>query len=327
MEARAHARLEDIDLESAGGQVVRRVPTVRPQDSAAAIRRALVGRRFDTVADIAVCEGERLVGLIRLEDALAAPGETPAAAIMDTDPPVVAPGADRERAAWQAVRHGEGSLAVVDEDGRFLELVPPPRLLSVLLSEHEEDMARLGGFLRGAESARLASEEPVPRRFWHRLPWLLVGLLGAMLAAAIVGSFEEVLRANVALAFFIPGVVYMADAVGTQTETLVIRGLSVGVPIGHVLRREAITGLLVGLAVALAFYPFALAAWGYADVALAVSLSLLAACSTAAVVAMALPWTLHRLGTDPAFGSGPLGTVIQDLLSILIYLSIALAIV
>jgi len=322
-----HGRLETMDLESAGGHVVQRVPVVRPDERGEDIRRALLGQRFDSAADVAVCEGERLVGLIRIEDALAAAEGALAREIMDADPPVVAPGTDRERAAWRAVRHGEGSLAVVDEAGRFLGLVPPPRLLSVLLWEHDEDMARLGGFLHDAESARTASEEPVLRRFWHRLPWLLVGLAGAVLAAAIVGSFEAELKANVVLAFFIPGIVYMADAVGTQTETLVIRGLSVGVPIRHVLRREAITGLFVGLSIAIVFYPFALAYWGEADVALAVSLSLLAACSTAAVVAMTLPWLLHRLGFDPAFGSGPLGTVIQDLLSILIYFSIALTIV
>lgn len=59
------------------------------------------------------------------------------------------------------------------------------------------------------------------------------------------------------------------------------------------------------------------------DVSIAVSLSLLEACSVATLIAMALPWTIHRLGKDPAFGSGPQATVIQDLLSILIYFVIA----
>jgi Mg/Co/Ni transporter MgtE len=81
-------------------------------------------------------------------------------------------------------------------------------------------------------------------------PWLLVGLLGALLAADIVGAYEQQLQANVMLAFFIPGIVYLADAVGTQTEALVIRGLSVGVSIGGVVRREVYTGLLVGVTLA-----------------------------------------------------------------------------
>jgi magnesium transporter len=61
------------------------------------------------------------------------------------------------------------------------------------------------------------------------LPWLFLGLLGAIIAADIVGAFERRLEEHVLLAFFIPGIVYLADAVGTQTEALVIRGLSVGV--------------------------------------------------------------------------------------------------
>lgn len=64
--------------------------------------------------------------------------------------------------------------------------------------------------------------------------WLLLGLAGALLSAGLVGAFEQKLAANVVLAFFVPGIVHMADAVGTQTETLVIRGRSVGVPIRHV---------------------------------------------------------------------------------------------
>jgi magnesium transporter len=146
-------------------------------------------------------------------------------------------------------------------------------------------------------------------------------------AAGIVEAFEGPLQQNVSLAFFIPGVVYLADAVGTQTETLIVRGLSVGVSIGHVIKREVLTGFLVGIVLSILFFPVGLWLWREVDVALAVSLSLFGACSIATVVAMLLPWIFHRLGKDPAFGSGPLATVIQDLLTILIYFVIAMNIV
>jgi magnesium transporter len=290
------------------------------------VRRSLEGRHYDTLAAIAVTDRGRLLGLIRMEDLMAVPGDAPVREVMDHSPPVVGPGVDQEVAAWQAVHRGEAVLAVADDRGHFIGLIPPARMLAVLLWEHDEDMARLGGFLHDASSARRASREPVLRRFWHRLPWLIVGLGGALLAAEIVGSFEERLRSNIALAFFIPGIVYMADAVGTQTETLVIRGLSVGVPIGAVVRRELLTGLLVGFAVSAAFLPVALWRWE-SDVAVATALALLAACGTATLVAMALPWILNRVGRDPAYGSGPLATVIQDLASIVIYFAIALPLV
>jgi len=296
-----------------------RVPIAGPSDTAAQIRRALEGQDFVSASDIAVCDEQALLGLISIERLMKAPGEVTAREIMDADPAVAGPGIDQEAAAWKAVEHGESSLAVVDEDGHLIGLVPPRRLLSVFLREHEEDLARLGGFMRGTQSARMASQENVALRFWHKLPWLLVGLAGAFLAADIVGAFQGRLEEDVTIAFFMPGIVYLADAVGTQTEALIIRGLSLGIPVSRVMRRELVTGVLVGAALGLAFFPVGVWRWGESDVALAVSLSLLTACSLATVIAMALPALFQRLGRDPAFGSGPLATVLQDLLSIVIY--------
>jgi magnesium transporter len=85
--------------------------------------------------------------------------------------------------------------------------------------------------------------------------------------------------------------------------------------------------LLPGASLQAKFLPVGLWRWGEPDVAVAVALSLLTACSIATLIAMALPWLLHRLGRDPAYGSGPLATVVQDLLSVLIYLVIALSLV
>ena len=167
------------------------------------------------------------------------------AGIMDADPPVVDPGCDQEAIAWKMVEHHESSVAVVDASGRFVGLVPPHRMLSVLLHEHDEDFARLGGYMRGTLGARRAAEEPVTQRLWHRFPWLLIGLVGAMASAVIVGAFEEPLSEVLLLAFFLPGVVYLADAVGTQTEAILIRGLSVGIGLRKVIPRELISGAII----------------------------------------------------------------------------------
>jgi magnesium transporter len=286
-----------------------RVPVARPGDTAAAVRSAMAGTAYDCADDVAVLEGRRLVGIVPIERLMAAEPGARIATLMDADPPVVTPQADQEAVAWKMVERDESSVAVVDNRGEFAGLVPPHRMLAVLLAEHDEDVARLGGYLASTRQARQAVEEPVGRRLWHRLPWLLVGLIGAMASAAIVGAFEEQLKANVLLAEFVPGVVYMADAVGTQTEALLIRGLSAGVAIRRVARREVATGVAIGIAVAVAFFPFALAVWGEGRLALAVSLALLASCSIATLVAMFLPWLFQRLDVDPAFGSGPLATV------------------
>jgi magnesium transporter len=303
------------------------VPVALAGQRAGDVLATLRGSRYDTAALVAVCAGDRLRGVVTIEQLLAAPPGTPVEELMDREPPTVTPATDQEHAAWRAVQHGEAALAVVDDEGRFLGLVPPQRLLRVLLAEHDEDLARLGGFLAPGAAARVAATESVTRRLWHRLPWLLVGLAGALAAAVIVGAFESRLEEQVLLAFFVPGVVYLADAVGTQTEAVVIRGLSVGVGIGHLVWRETATGVLLGVLFAAVCYPVVALLWGASDVAAAVAIASFAASSVATVIAMVLPWTLHRLGRDPAFGSGPLATVVQDLLSIVIYFLAATALV
>jgi magnesium transporter len=300
---------------------------VAPDRRVEDVRRELEGRRFESASHIVVCEGPKFLGLVRIEDLLSAPADATLGERMDRDAPVVAPGLDQEVAAWRAVQHEESALAVVDREGRFVGIIPPHRLLAVLLSEHEEDLSRLGGFTKGTTVARTTSEEPVERRFQHRLPWLLVGLGGALLAADVVGWFEAQLRQKVMLAFFVPGIVYLADAVGTQTETVVVRGLSVGVRMRSMVTRELLAGLAIGLALAAVAAPLVWWRWREADVALCVGLSVLAACSTATLAAMALPRLLDAFGLDPAFGSGPLATVVQDLSSILIYFAVATAVV
>ena len=91
--------------------------------------------------------------------------------------------------------------------------------------------------------------------------------------------------------------------------------------------RELVTGLVAGLLIGAVFMAFAALVWGDVAVAGTVALALVAGCSSSTIVAMALPYGFQRLGMDPAFGSGPLVTVIQDLLSIAVYLALATAIV
>ena len=309
--------------EVAADHATRSVPVAGPRQAVGDVRRDLVGRTFEYAGEVAVLDDGALVGLVSIERLLSADGWETIREVMHADPPIVDPASDQEVLAGLMIAHGQSSVAVVGADGHFLGLVPPSPMLAVLSAEHDEDLARIGGYVASTRRARVAAEEAVPRRLLHRLPWLLLGLLGAMGSAGLVAAFEEQLDAKVLLAFFVPGVVYMADAVGTQTEALLIRGLSVGTSPRSFARRETVTGLLIGLAVGTTFSVFSLVVWGDADVALALGLALFASCSVATIVAMTLPWAFQRAGADPAFGAGPLATVMQDLLSIGIYLVIA----
>ena len=314
-------------LEGTAGQAaVSDVPRAAPGARAGEVRATLAGRHFASVTEVALLEGARFVGVVPIERLLASADETALGELAE-QPALAPPEADLEAAARATARRGGRSVAVVDTEGGFHGFVPPERLLHVLELEHEEDLARLGGFLSGASAARTASVEAVTQRLWHRLPWLGLGLLGAMASAVVVGAFEDEIRTQVLLAFFLPAVVYMADAVGTQTETVVIRGMALGIPIRAVFARELMTGLVIGVLLGAAFFLFSFAVWGDGQVAAAVGISLGISCAIASVVAMALPYGLARLGRDPAFGSGPLATVIQDLLSIAAYFAVAILLV
>lgn len=313
-------------LRDAASHASMRVPMAEPGDTVDEVRRSMIGRELDHADAVAVLRDERLAGIVPLERLLEADGREPIADVMDADPPTLSPDIDRELAAHAMAEHRVATIAVVDEEGRFHGLIPAERMLAVMVEEHGEDLARMGGYLHGTLEARTAAEERVLMRIWHRLPWLLLGLVGAMASVTLVSGFEEQLNEKILLAFFMPAVVYMADAVGTQTEALVIRGMATGANWRTAIRRELLSGLAIGGFIGAVFVPFALLGWGDLDVAFAVGLSLATASSMATAIAMALPFALRAAGADPAFGSGPLATVIQDLVSIAVYLGVCSAI-
>ena len=162
--------------------------------------------------------------------------------------------------------------------------------------------------------------DPPVRRVRDRLPWLLVGLAGSALATALMTRFESVLERTVAVAFFLPGLVYMADAIGTQTEAIVVRGLSLTHgSFAQQWLKEAMTGAWIGLVLGTIAGVGALIAFADPRLATAVGLSVFCAGAIASSLGLLLPWALSRFGADPAYGSGPLATIVQDVLTILIY--------
>ena len=180
-------------------------------------------------------------------------------------------------------------------------------------------MARLGGFLHSVESTRATSLESVARRLWHRMPWLLVGLLGAMGSAGLMRLRGAARRKPGGRLFRSRN--RLSRRCCRDADRNARDPWSVGrVGIRRITGREALTGLSVGVLLGVVMVPVVALMTGDWMLAAAVAFAVLAASTIATVVALALPWLLHRLGKDPAFGSGPLATVIQDLLSIVIYL-------
>jgi magnesium transporter len=321
------AETAEIPIRSASVHATASVPIASPDENVRDLRDGMAGQRFEVAKEVVVLEDGVAIGLVTLEDLLASRDGQKVRDIMQPDPPTVTADTDPEVVAHLMVDHGGGCVVVAGPDGQFRGLISSKSMLSVLLAEHDQDLARLGGYVAGSTRSRSAAEEPVGRRLWHRLPWLVVGLLGAMVSALIMGAFEKTLESNVLVALFVPAIVYMADAVGTQTETVLIRALAAGVTTRSIVARELLTGAIIGMAIGVAFFVFALVGWGDVNVATAVGIALVASSTIATGVAMVLPTIFQRCGTDPAFGSGPLATVIQDLLSILTYFAVVIILV
>jgi magnesium transporter len=312
-------RLPPHHHESARRHLVTDVLTAGPDERPAAVRARLVGGGRYEHGAVYVIENGRLVGYVPLAELLVA-GDEPLVRHMHPIPGVAHPDDDQEHVAGVAVRHRMAAVPVVDDDGRMLGIVPPLALIGILRREHVEDLHRLAGIETESAQVKDALTGPPTLRARHRLPWLMVGLAGSMLATFVMSRFEGTLQEQVRVAFFVPGIVYLADAIGTQTEAIAVRGLSLSdVGLGHLLAGEIRTGLIIGVVLAAVAAPAVWLAYGDTRLALAVAASVLAAGSVATTVGLLFPWLLQRLGTDPAFGAGPVGTILQDTLSILIF--------
>jgi len=312
--------------ETAAQHMVRAVPRVRRDQTIGTVIASLATGAFQSLEAVYVVDdGGRLEGMLPMTRVM---GTAPSARIGDVmriRPASVGLEDDQERCALVAISNDLAAVPVVDHDGCLLGVLPAQALLAILHREHVEDMHRLVGIAREQEVARSSIEDPPARRLQHRLPWLLVGLGGCALATWVMAQFERVLEAHLVAVFFIPALVYLADAIGTQTEAVVVRFLMTRSPsLGRLLIGEMLTGLLIGASLAIIAAPLVWLIYGDVRLALAIAIAITGAGACSASLGTMLPWILDRLGLDPAFGSGPLGTIIQDVLTLLIYLSVVL---
>ena len=290
-------------------------------DMIATLRR----RTWEEVGHVYLVDDQAsLVGQVPIERLLQAEERTSLAELVGLPPIEVLPGDPAETVALRAVERHDADVAVIDGRRRLLGAIPIGRLLALLHEEHVDNFLRMGG-VRKLDHLHLTL---TGRQTWAavraRMPWLMVGLAGGFLAGGVASAFEGSLRREVALAFFLPLVVYMADAVGTQTETVLVRRLAYGeVPLWTQLAGEGLIGVSIGTIVA---FVAAGGLWlwnGQAVLAAVVGISLGVTAVVATLIASILPLGLARMGADPALASGPVATVVQDILSVGIYLLIA----
>ncbi len=310
--------------------MVEEIPLIHPLATIAEVEDFLLknSRKLETINYIYVIDKDRkLKGALSVKEVFRSPKNTEVAEVMQRELVTVRPHTDEERVALLAIEHRLKEIPVVDSENRFLGVVPSDTILNVLHQESIENILKFAGVHRFKNPAKEIITAPASTYLKKRLPWLLIGLLGGLAAAAVVGFFEDTLRVELILVSFIPAIVYIADAVGTQSQTIFIRSLSLDphFALKNYLKRELKVG--VGIAVILGAGIFLIAKFLWSEtIASILGISFFIAILAAIAIALFLPWCFSKFKIDPAIASGPFATVIRDIASLAIYLGIASAI-
>ncbi len=282
-------------------------------------------REFETINYIYVVgKNKKLKGVVSIKEVFRQAEDKKISDIMERSVISARAHTDQEKLVSLALKHSLKAVPVVGKEGVFLGVVPSDVILNVLHSEHSEDVLYGAGVLN-VNSASGIIEGSVKSILKSRIPWLVVGLLGGIVAAIIMGRFENLLEEQIMLALFVPVMVYMSDAVRSQTQTIFIRAMAMDKKfmMGKYFKKEIIIGVFLAIFLSLLLGIIVWAWFKTFAFALVISISLLVTIFTAVLIALVVPVIFLALKRDTAVGSGPFSTIISDILSITVYFGVA----
>ena len=272
----------------------------------------------------AVDEYGKLVGVSSLRQLVVVPPDTHLKDFMSTDVFSVRTNTDQEEVAKIVSRYDILAVPVVDEANTLVGIVTVDDVIDVLRKEATEDILKMAG--AGEEFVETQS---VFRSTRIRLPWLFASCIGGIVAVFIIGKFEISLSKLAFLAAFIPVIMGMGGNIGTQSSTIVVRGLATGrlnvQDIWSVVFKELSIGLILGMFYGAFIGLVAQARYGAGAVAVSVGLSVVCSMSIAALVGSLVPMAFARINIDPAVATGPFVTTAVDIISVFFYFRIAIA--
>ncbi len=285
------------------------------------------GRDSETINTIYVTDDHWVLqDAVELRRFILADPEAPVSEIMDHSFVSVSAFADREESVRLIQRYDLDALPVVGSDGVLLGIVTIDDVLDVAEEETTEDFHKTAAIAPLLGSYREATVWSVFRR---RVGWLLVLVVVNLASSGVIAAYEEVLASTIALAFFIPLLIDSGGNAGAQSATLMVRALATGdLHMRHwlaTLGKEVGIGAFLGVSMGLASALLGLFRGG-PTVAIIVGLSMISIVLTANLIGVVLPFLLTRLRVDPAVASSPLITTLADATGLLIYFSIATAI-
>jgi magnesium transporter len=306
--------------ETAASHMVAHIPRATADTPVGTVIQSLRGKKFECADTVFVTDDEgRLEGIVRINDLLAE-NDCEIGEIMEPEHEAVRIDDDQEQIAMLALDLNMIAVPVVSADNKLIGAVPPEALFGILRAEHMEDLQLLAGITPHEQGPTTALNAPLYDRFRRRVPWLVFGLFASSVITFIMAGFEQSLSANLEVAFFIPALVYISGAIGTQAVSVAVRGLSAdSVSIKGLLQGELVIGTAIGATLGLISFVLVYAALGDGALSLAIGLAVLVAGTVSTVVGFGLPWMFDHFGSDPALGSGPVCTIIQDVASLLIY--------
>ena len=213
------------------------------------------------------------------------------------------------------------AIPVVDEIGRLVGRITIDDIVDVIREEADKDYQLAAGISQDVEA-----DDSIWDLTRARLPWLFLGLVGGVGAAAVMGGFEAMIAQHAILFFFTPLIAAMAGNVGVQSSAIIVQGLAnddLKGSIANRLVKEMLLASLNGLILASVLLLFTWLWQGSFPVAFAISISLITVIVVAGIIGTFIPLFLHQRGIDPAIATGPFITTSNDIFGILIYFSIA----
>lgn len=281
---------------------------------------------YEVISYVYVVDQEKLVGILTTKALFALPEKTRIKTIAQKTGLVsVLPEDKPDHAAFLAMKHRFHHIPVVDKSKHFYGVITSNEILAILHKKHLEEKFIHAGLHRSSALIDDVFNISIFQSLKHRILWLIIGLFGGLFAAYIIRGFEQTLNQHLILAAFIPLVVYIADAVGTQLEAFAIRdfALTKKLHFGKYFFRQLAVVLLLSLALGIISGIVSLIMYKDFLITLILIAAVVASVISSVITGLFLPYLFRKFKKDPANGSGPVGTILQDLLSIIIYFGVA----
>lgn len=311
--------------DSAGGLMTLDMVTIRRDVSLDVVLRYLRirGELPEHLDDLFVVDRHgKYLGRLKVSDLLTKDPMLNVVELLDGDTPTIDVETSAGSVAQQFEYHDWVSAPVVDADNRLLGRITVDDIVDVIREEGEHTVMSMSGL--DEEGDMFA---PALRSLPRRATWLGVNLITALLAAWVIGRFEAALEQVVALAILMPVVASMGGIAGTQTLTLMIRGLAVGQVSGAnaaaLLNREVAVGALNGVLWACVIAAVAYGWFGDAQLAVVIGIAVILNLLAAAVAGVVIPLVLSRTGIDPALAGGVVLTTVTDVVGFVAFLGLA----